>query len=57
MLTRLKELIFALMLSPAVYYWGFEGSLLFGAGLSLYVISHVARDFEETAGASKSSDS
>ena len=44
MLTKLKELLFALLLSPAVYYYGLEGTLFFVTCLGLYVLAHVSRE-------------
>ncbi|MCP4006041.1 MAG: hypothetical protein GY725_17785 [bacterium] len=54
MMTRLKELAFAAILSPAVYYWGFEGTIFFTVCLSIYVISHLSHDCELVAAASES---
>ena len=44
MLTKLKELLLALLLSPAVYYYGLPGALLFATCLGLYVLAHVSRE-------------
>ncbi len=44
MLRRLKEILFALLLSPAIYYGGFWGAVFFATIFGLHVLSHVARD-------------
>ena len=49
MVTRLKELLFALLLSPAAYYGGTRGTVFFCGCLLIYVAWHVGRDFERQA--------